>query len=192
MENNRKAEAEVDRLFLDRWSPRAFDPEPLSGVDIKSLFEAAKWAPSCFNEQPWLFIYAVTKKDLAVFLDLLTDSNKIWAKNAPVIIFLFAHRRFAANGKPNDWSKFDSGAAWMSFTVQARLMGLYTHGMAGFHRDRVCAALGVPEGDYEPVCAIVAGRYGDREALPEKLKASEAPNDRKPLSKVAMEGGFKR
>ncbi|MBI3581654.1 MAG: nitroreductase family protein [Nitrospinae bacterium] len=191
MENNRKAEAGVDRLFLDRWSPRAFDPAPLPNEVVRTLFEAAKWAPSCSNEQPWLFIYAITKKDHARFLDLLLPGNQIWAKNAPIIIFLFAHRRFETEGKPNDWSKFDSGAAWMSLAIQARLLGLYTHGMAGFHRDRVCAALGVPEEDYEPVCAIVAGRYGDKEALPERLKARETPSDRKPLADVAMEGRFK-
>ena len=191
MENNRKAEAAVDRLFLDRWSPRAFDPTPLSEGTVKSLFEAARWAPSCSNEQPWLFLYAVSKEDLAVFLDLLKDGNKIWAKNAPMLVFVFARRRFLAQDEPNDWAKFDSGAAWMSLTMQARMTGLYTHGMAGFHRERVCGALGVPEEDYEPVCAVAVGRYGDKEALPERLKARETPSGRKPLSEVAMEGRFK-
>jgi nitroreductase len=191
MENKRKPEANIERLFLDRWSPRAFDPTPLSDDDVKSLFEAAKWAPSCSNEQPWLFLYAVKKDDLAVFLDLLVEGNKVWAKNAPMLVFLFSRRRNNSDGKPNDWAKFDCGAAWMSLTVQARLSGLYTHGMAGFHRDRVCAALGVPEEDYEPICAIAVGRMGDKNALSERLREREEPNGRKPLSEVAVEGRFK-
>lgn len=191
MENNRKAEASVDPMFIERWSPRAFDPSPLSEETVKTLFEAAKWAPSCANEQPWLFLYAVTKKDLSLFLDLLVDGNKIWAKNAPMLIFLFARRNNASDGKPNNWAKFDCGAAWMSLTMQARKLGLYTHGMAGIHMDKVCGALGVPESEYDPVCAIAVGRYGDKDALPEKLKARETPNERKPLSAVALDGRFR-
>ncbi|MBI5179070.1 MAG: nitroreductase family protein [Nitrospinae bacterium] len=189
--NKRKPEAEVDRLLLDRWSPRAFDPTPIPEKVVKSLFEAARWSPSCFNEQPWLFMYAVTPEDRALYLDLLVDQNKVWAANAPLLAFLFAHKRFAHNNRENFWNRFDCGAAWMSFSIQARLHGLYTHGMAGFHKERVCAALGVPEGDYEPVCAIAAGRYGDRDALPEKVKENESPNGRKPLARVALEGKYR-
>jgi nitroreductase len=191
MENKRKPEADVDRIFLDRWSPRAFDPTPLSDDSVKSLFEAAKWSPSCSNEQPWMFLYAVTKKDLAVFLDLLVDGNKVWAKNAPMLVFLFARRRFAAEGKPNDWAKFDCGAAWMSLAIQARKLGLYTHGMAGFHADKVCGTLGVPGDEFDSVCAIAVGRIGDREALPERLKAREEPNGRNPLAETVFEGRYK-
>jgi len=189
-ENNRVAEAEIDPIFIERWSPRAFDPSPLPDGMVKGIFEAAKWAPSCMNEQPWLFLYAVAETDLKEYLDLLVDGNKAWAKTAPLLAFLFARRNFRGDNSKNNWAAFDCGAAWMSLTMQARMYGLYTHGMAGFHRDRVCAALGVPEDEYEPICAIAVGRYGDFNALPEPLKEREKPNERIPLEKVAHEGRF--
>ncbi len=191
-ENRRITEAVIDPVFTGRWSPRAFDPAPLPHDTVRSIFEAAKWAPSCMNEQPWLFLYAVSKADLALYLELLVDGNKVWAKTAPLLAFLFARRTFASDNSKNNWAAFDCGAAWMSLTMQARMHGLYTHGMAGFHRDRVFAALGVPEDEYEPMCAIAVGRYGDLGDLPESLQEREKPNARKPLAEVALEGKYRK
>lgn len=188
IENNRIPEYPIDPLFIRRWSPRAFDQSPIDDDILKSLFEAARWSMSCFNEQPWLFAYASQKKDLELYLSLLTEGNQKWAVRAPVLGFIFARRRFTHNDKPNVWAAFDSGAAWMAMTLRARMLGLYTHGMGGFHREKVYAALGVPEMDYEVMCAFALGRYGDRDNLPEDIKMKELPSNRRPLKNMIFEG----
>ena len=188
--NNRLPDAEVNPLFLDRWSPRAFDPAPLHEKDIATLFEAGRWAPSCFNEQPWLFVYGTEPGERKVFLEILAEGNRLWAVNAPLLAVVFARRTFARSGKPNRWAPFDSGAAWVSLAFQARMLGLYAHGMAGFSRARAYELLNVPEDNYEAMAAIAVGAYGDRESLPENVREMEQPNTRKPLSEVAVQGKF--
>jgi nitroreductase len=186
IENKRVPEYAIDPLFINRWSPRAFDRSPIPENILMSIFEAARWSMSCYNAQPWLFVYATSDEDLKRLGGLLSEFNRKWTQNAPVIGFIFAQRRFTHNDKPNDWAKFDCGAAWMAMTIQARTFGLYTHGMAGFERDRTYDVLGVNEADYEVICAFALGRYGDRDALPEEMKKNEQPNDRKPLSEIAV------
>jgi nitroreductase len=188
--NPRVPEVPVDPMFLDRWSPRAFSPEPIPEKTLASLFEAARWAPSCFGEQPWLFLYASKKEDLELFRTLLVDGNRVWADRAPVLAFVFARRRFAHNNKPNRWYAFDSGAAWMSLALEARKLGLYTHGMGGFHEEKVYPALNVPREDYEAMAGIAIGRMGDASLLPQEVAAKEFPNSRKPLAEVAYAGKF--
>ncbi len=194
--NNRVTEAEVDPMFPGRWSPRAFDPTPLPEETVASLFEAARWAPSCNNEQPWLFVYGAkggaAPDEWETFLQILNERNGSWAKNAPVLAILFARRTFARNDKPNRWAGFDCGAAWVSLALQARSMGLYAHGMAGFHPDKAYELLNVPEDEYEAMAAIAVGAYGDREALPEPIREMDEPNDRKPLGEVAVKGSYQR
>ncbi len=184
--NDRVSEADVDEIFLKRWSPRAFDAESIPDDALNSLFEAARWAPSCFNEQPWLFVYGSSEEERDVFLSILAEKNQLWAKKAPILAVLFAKRAFAMNSKPNRWAAFDCGAAWMSLTVQARLLGLYTHGMAGFSQEKAYNLLGVPEDEFEAMCAIAIGKYGDPAELDEDFRAMEAPNERKPLSQAAV------
>jgi nitroreductase len=186
----RKAESSVDEQFLDRWSPRAYATKPVSEELLQSLFEAAKWAPSCFNEQPWLFLYAREEKDLEYFRPLLKDGNRVWTDTVPVLMFLLFKRHFAHNKKINDWAKFDAGAAWMSLALQARKLGLYAHGMAGFHKEKVYEVLKVPEDSYEVVCAIAVGYYGDPSQLPDDVREREKPTGRKPLTEVSREGKF--
>jgi nitroreductase len=190
IKNLRVPEAPVDLMFLDRWSPRAFSPESIPEKTLASLFEAARWAPSCFGEQPWLFLYAAKKEDLELFRTLLVDGNRVWADRAPVLAFVFARRRFAHNNKPNRWCAFDSGAAWMSLALEARKLGLYTHGMGGIHEDKVYPALNVPREDYEAMAGIAIGRMGDASLLPPEVAAKESPNSRKPLAEVAYAGKF--
>lgn len=192
IQNPRIPEAPVDPMFLERWSPRAFSPEPIPRETLRSLFEAARWAPSCYGEQPWLFLYADTPDDLALYRTLLVDGNRVWADRAPVLAFAFARLKFARNGKPNRWAQFDTGAAWMSLALQARRMGLYTHGMGGIHAEQIYDALGVPREDYEVMCGIAIGRVADPSILPADLAAIERPNSRKPLAEVAIPGRFKR
>jgi len=188
--NHRRAQVHVDPMFLDRWSPRALSPERIPEEQLKMLFEAARWAPSCSNEQPWLFLYADTGEDLELFRSLINDSNRRWTDNAPVLCFLITRKRFSRNEKPNNWAAFDAGAAWMSLALQARRLGLYAHAMAGFHRDTIYEVLEIPEDDYKAICAIAIGRYGDAQSLPEDLRKREAPNTRKPLSDVFIKGKF--
>jgi nitroreductase len=188
----RTAQANVDPLFLERWSPRAFEPTPLAEETLASLFEAARWAPSCLNEQPWLFVYARSEPDRSRFASVLAESNQTWARQAPVLAFVFARRRFSKNDTPNRWAGFDAGAAWMSLALQARLLGLDTHAMGGFDEERVYEALGVPRDDYQAMAAIAIGRRGPAEGLPDALASRERPSPRKDLSAVAHEGGFRR
>ena len=188
--NNRIPDAPVNPMFLDRWSPRAFDPIPLPEEDVATLFEAARWAPSCFNEQPWLFVYGTSEKEKETFLEILVEKNRLWAHNAPVLAILFAKKTFAHGGRPNRWAGLDCGAAWVSLAFQARMMGLYAHGMAGFSQAKAYELLNVPEEEYEAMCAIAMGAYGDRDALSPEVKEMEQPNGRKALSEVARKLGL--
>ena len=131
--NPRSAEVEVDSIFTDRWSPRAFLPDPLPGHQIQALFEAARWAPSCFNEQPWFFLYATEPEDREIFASILVKKNQVWAGRAPLLMFAIARRKFQQSGKENRHAPFDTGAAWLSLALQARRFGLYAHAMAGFN-----------------------------------------------------------
>ena len=188
--NNRVPDAAVNPMFLDRWSPRAFDPTPLPEEDIASLFEAARWAPSCFNEQPWMFLYGTSEEEKDTFLEILVEKNRIWAHSAPVLAVLFAKRTFAHGDRPNRWAELDCGAAWVSLALQARMMGLYAHGMAGFSQKKAYELLNVPEEEYEAMCAIAIGAYGDRDSLPAEMLEMEQPNGRKALSEVARKLGL--
>ncbi len=188
--NTRTPDAAVNPMFLDRWSPRAFDPTPIPEEDVATIFEAARWAPSCFNEQPWMFVYGTSEEERKTFIEILTEKNRIWASNAPILAILFARRTFAHGGRPNRWAGHDCGAAWVSLAFQARMMGLYAHGMAGFSQARAYELLNVPEEDYEAMTAIAIGAYGDGDALPPEVKENEQPNNRKPLSEVAVKGKF--
>ena len=183
-QNQRIPEAEVDSMFVDRWSPRAYLPDPIPEHQIKTLFEAARWAPSCYNEQPWLFMYATTADDRSRFASALVEQNRAWASAAPMLLFVLAKRNFVLNGKPNRHAAFDAGAAWMSLALQARKLGLYAHGMAGFDINKAYEVLGVSKDEYDVLAAVAVGRKGDAEQLPPQARKMEAPNGRKPLSEV--------
>jgi len=188
--NGRAADADVDPQFLDRWSPRAFSPEPLEEGVILSLFEAARWAPSAGNEQPWIYIYTTSPEEHARFLDVLDESNQSWAKSAPVIAFVIARLTIARNGRPNRTAQFDTGSSWLSLALEARRLGLYAHAMAGFDSDKAHDVLAVPREGYEVMAAIVVGRYGDAAELSEFNRGREKPNTRKHVSEFAFRGGF--
>lgn len=172
-------------MFVDRWSPRAFSGEPLSQTTIDSLFEAARWAPSSSNGQPWLFIYAAEPEARKRFVSILAEGNQVWARHAPLLVMAFARRAFAKTGKPNRHAQFDTGSAWVSVAFEARKLGLYAHGMAGFSEDLAYERLKVARDDYEAMAAIAIGHPGDVSELPPHLQAREIPSERKPLSEVA-------
>jgi nitroreductase len=175
-------DAPIDSMFIERWSPRAFSTRPLSDQMVRSLFEAARWAPSCSNEQPWLFAYAVSESGRAKIADLLVAQNQVWAAKAPLLMVVFARRNFAHNGKPNAWHSFDAGAAWMSLALQAHKLGLFAHAMGGFDVDRSYAALGLDKETHAAIAAIAVGYYGAPAELPAPLQAREVPGPRSPMA----------
>ncbi|MBF0171049.1 MAG: nitroreductase family protein [Nitrospinae bacterium] len=169
----------VDSLFPDRWSPRAFDPRPIPREYLRVIFEAARWAPSAFNEQPWRFLVADGGDLLTLFREQLNPFNRVWADSAPALAFLMAKRAFTLDGKENRTALFDAGAAWMSVALQARKMGLYTHAMAGIDVEGIHRRLGVDPNIYTVICGIALGHKGDPATLPDDLREKEFPSPRK-------------
>ncbi|TAL05566.1 MAG: nitroreductase, partial [Porticoccaceae bacterium] len=144
--------------------------------------------PSCYNEQPWRFVTS-TPASFATFLDLLVEANQGWARNAAVLGFVFADKKFARNGSDNALAVFDSGAAWMAMTLQARKLGLYTHGMAGIAWDRAHAALGMDPEQYALCAGFAIGVLDTPEVLPEPARAMERPSPRRPLAEIWRQVG---
>lgn len=183
---HRQPQHGVSPLFLNRWSPRAFSDRKVSDEELYAVLEAAHWAPSSFNDQPWRFIVAKTEEQLRVFRSFLGDFNKQWADRAPVLIVL-ASDKLRANGEPNGAHAFDAGAAWASLALQATMKGLSAHAIGGFDREQARQALAVPD-RYELHAVIALGYRGDKNSLPERIREREVPSGRKPLSEVVFEG----
>lgn len=192
MTTPRQPDADVDPQFLDRWSPRALRPDPLTPAQLASLLEAVRWSPSCFNEQPWRVVHAESNAadDHARLCGLLVPANQAWACRAPLLLVLFARRNFTHNNKPNRSAAFDVGAAWMSLALEARVLGLYAHAMAGFDVERAYSELGVDPEQYEALAMVAVGAIGDPAELPETYRAREAPSGRHPRAHFAFPGRF--
>ena len=180
--SHRDPEEGVNELFHQRWSPRTFKSTPIPKENLRVIFDAARWTPSCYNEQPWLFITS-TEKTHHIFVNLLVEGNQAWAKSAPVIGFVVANRFFQRNGNENAYFGFDSGAAWMSMTMQARELGLYTHGMGGVKFDEVYTALNLDENQQQVLCAFALGELDETENSEEQVKVSS----RKALADIWQE-----
>jgi len=164
----------VNEMIRNRWSPRAFSGQPMEESTIMSLFEAAQWAASAMNEQPWRFIYAV-KNDTVKYekiFSCLNDANKNWAGNAPLLIITFISTLFKKTNEINKWAMHDLGLAIGNLTMQASSLNLYVHSMAGFSPDTVRAEFSIPA-DTEPVTVLAVGYLGNPDMLPEKLKERE-------------------
>jgi nitroreductase len=186
----RKPDHPIERLFLARWSQRAMNGAPLAEQELLSLLEAARWAPSTFNEQEWRYLYA--RRDTPsweLYLDLLVPGNKAWCHRAAVLFVLLSKRTFTRNGKPNPVHSFDAGASFENLALQGAAMGLVVHAMAGFDRVEARRALEIPD-DHEIEAMVAAGRPGDPADLPPELRARERPSGRKPVSEFAREGRF--
>ncbi len=180
----------VHELVRERWSPRAFAEAPVSDADIASLLEAARWAPSSMNEQPWRFVVA-ERSDAeahAAVLATLAEGNRKWAGQAPVLMIVAASKVFARNGRPNGHALYDAGAAMAWLTVEATARGLVLHQMGGFDRDKAAEALGI-SADFAPVVAVALGHPADLETLPpDVVERERAPRARKPQSEIAFRG----
>jgi len=171
--------------IMQRWSPRAFSEEPLAEADVLALLEAARYAPSCFNEQPWRFIVAQTQHELQAMQDLLTEQNLAWAKRAPVLLLLIAKRTFTEGGKDNYWHMFDVGTAWGYLSLEAERRGMIAHAMGGFSRKRTAEMFSLSP-DLAPIAIVAIGKLGDANVLSPALREREKPGTRRPLSETVM------
>lgn len=177
----------VDPLFLRRWSSRAMSGAPVDETALLTLLEAARWAPSGGNGQPWRFVHARRGTPaFDAFLAALVPGNREWAHAAGALVLLAA-RTVRDDGKPAASAAFDAGAAWMALSLQGTLSGLVVHAMGGFDPAAARAAAALPDG-VAPQVMIAVGHHGPAEALPERLQARETPSDRLPLAQIAFEG----
>jgi nitroreductase len=181
----RRATHPVDPLFLRRWSPRAMSGEPLARAQLLTLLEAARWAPSGGNGQPWRFAFALGgTPQFERFLAALVPGNREWCVRAGALV-LIAAKVVRDDGKPAPSAPFDAGAAWMSLALQGTISGLVVHAMGGFDREAARAAAALPVG-VEPQVMVAVGHPGRVEELPEKLRARETPSDRLPLEDLLL------
>jgi len=186
----RKPEQEINEIFINRWSPRAMSGQEIDEKTLLTLFEAARFAPSANNNQPWRFIYTCRNtKHWDIFFQLLAEGNQVWAKNAAALIVVISKTTFD-NGKPSITHSFDAGAAWVSFALQGSLAGLVIHCMQGFDYDKAKEVLCVPDG-YAVEAMIAVGKKGKKEDLPDYLQEREFPSSRKTITELTMEGSFK-
>jgi nitroreductase len=190
MKNLAPAEYPVHELIRERWSPRAFSKKEISSEDLRSLFEAARWAPSSSNEQPWAFIVA-TRNDSENFtkaLQPLVEFNVNWAKNAYVLGFAVTELAFARNNTPNRNAHYDTGAAMSQLTTEATSRGILVHQMAGFDPDTAREVFEIPAG-WDAIAAFAMGYPGDPASLPQPYRDREtAPRVRKPIREFVMSG----
>lgn len=179
----------VGQIFVDRWSPRAMSGEDLPAETLQTLFEAARWAPSAMNNQPWRMLYAPRgSSHWPLYFDLLVDANKVWCAKAAVLV-VFVSKTILDNGKPCRTHSYDTGAAWMSLALQGSLLGLVVHGMQGFDYERARVDLQIPT-EYQVEAMAAVGWPGRLEELPEALQARETPSDRRALELTICEGLF--
>lgn len=186
---HRRAGHAIDPIFIDRWSARAMSGETISESELLLLFEAARWAPSSRNFQPWRMLYALRDTpNWPLFLNLLVDANQVWGRHAGALVLFISKTQFD-DGRPCATHTFDTGAAWQNFALQASERHLVVHGMQGFDYDRARRDLKVPA-EFQVEAMAVVGKPADKSVLPEALQARELPNDRRPLNETVCEGVF--
>jgi nitroreductase len=167
---------DIHDLIANRWSPRAMDPsKPVSHADLLALLEAARWAASCFNDQPWRFVVCDKSTDPTGWeaaLATLVEKNRLWAKNAPVLILSVAMANFNHNGQANRWAMYDTGAASATLSLQATALGLVVHQMGGFDADKARHTFALPE-DCTPMAMMAAGYQAEAASLDDMFQAAE-------------------
>ncbi len=190
----RSTQFDVDPIFVSRWSPRAFDPVSIPEVDVNRMLEAARWAPSAYNIQPWRFVYALRDdENWDEFVSLLNPFNAGWAKDASVLFFLVSDTIMPGEGDrpdmPAGTNSLDAGGAWVQLALQATQMGYHAHAMAGIEYDQIHEKLQIPE-RFKIEAAIAVGSRLSDEALSEEQKAAEVPSPRKAVEEIAFRGSY--
>ena len=190
MKNLAVSDHELHPIIAQRWSPRAFDSKLVEPEKLAQLFEAARWASSCFNDQPWAFVVA-TKDDTVNYqkmLECLVPANVVWAQVAPVLGLVVAQKNFKHNGKPNAWGEYDAGQAAATLVLQATALNLVVHQMGGFDAVKAIATFNIPE-TAKPVAAIAIGYEGKSSDLSLELQEREkAARSRQPLTSFVFTG----
>lgn len=181
---------DIDPIYINRWSPRAFQDKEVPEDILLSLFEAARWAPSAANVQPWRFIFARTESDREKFLSFINEGNVIWCNKAPVLVAVVSKTKWKDEEDDiNPTHAFDTGTAWGFLALEAIRKGLHTHAMGGFNRKKAKEVLHIPDG-YEVHAMIAIGYKGEKEILNEKLQEREKPSNRKSVEELISEGSF--
>jgi len=179
----------IDPAVLSRWSPRSILEKEVPDNVLMSVLEAARWAPSAFNAQPWRFIVARTKEERETFHSFINDFNLVWCEKAPVLILILSKTVTDRGEFPSH--AFDTGAAWGFLALEATKQGLVTHPMLGFDAAKARETLGIPD-EYVPQALVALGYQGPKEALPEALREREVPSQRRPLEEIVYRGRFGR
>lgn len=185
----RTSEYDIDEMFLERWSPRSFSEKEVPEDTLLALFEAAHWAPSAFNFQPWRFILAKTAEEREVFHSFLYEGNLAWCTRAPVLVLIISKKE--QDGNVIRSHSFDTGAAWAFLALQANRKGMITHPMTGFDFDKARDVLEIPD-EYNIEALVAIGYQAEKEKLPEVLQEREQPNQRMPLENFIFNGKFKK
>lgn len=188
-------QAPLTEVIARRWSPRAIDPNrPVSREQLLALLEAARWAPSCFGDQPWRYLLwdrFTDPGDWQQAFECLAEGNRIWVKHAPILLLSVATPNFGHNGKPNRWAQHDTGAASENLVLQAVALDLVAHQMGGFDAEQAKARFGIPA-DHHCMAMIAVGHPGAVDNLPADLREKElAPRERKPLDEIIFSGNWR-
>ena len=186
----RKNEYVVSDIIINRWSPRALSGESITDEELFSLFEAARWAPSSHNNQPWRFVYA--KRDTEHWekiFNFLVEGNQAWVKNAAAVVVAISKTVSEYNGSFIRTHSFDTGAAWENIALQGSINGLVVHGMSGLDYDKATSELGLTD-EFKVEMMFAVGKPGNVDELPEKLQEIEKPSGRKNILEFISEGEF--
>jgi nitroreductase len=182
-----KAQYGMMQEIEERWSPRAFDGRDIMEAELMGLLEAASFAPSCMNEQPWRFVVARTRAEKDRFLTILTPKNQSWAAQASAYLLILSTKTFARGGTENRWHQFDAGTAWGMLSVEAQHRGMITHAMGGFDVKKARELYSIPE-EFSVIACVAIGWYGDKASLSEDLQLREEPSPRKSVAELIFEG----
>jgi nitroreductase len=183
--NERRFGSDIMQEIKERWSPRAFSNEKISDDDLSAILEAARYAPSCFNEQPWKFIVAEEADELVKMLNILAPQNQEWAKNAAILILVLSKKTFEANGKENYWHMFDAGTTLGYLSLEAQRRGLITHAMGGFSKEKAAEVYNISN-EYSILAVVAVGKYGNFDELFDNIKEREQPGTRKELKEIII------
>jgi nitroreductase len=187
--NVREAHHKIDPIYIERWSPRAFSNRPVEEEKLNRIFEAARWAPSAANWQPWRFIIAKTLKDRERFLTFINENNVEWCQHAPVLMVIVSKKTRNEAGDPNYFHTFDTGTAWGYLTLEAARQGLITHGMGGFNPESAKEELNIPD-EYDVQAVVAIGYHDPNAKLSARNQEREVPSSRIPMKEFVREGSF--